>query len=54
MTVIADQLEDGVSPRQLLGIDVPRCAASVKLFERISRDDADLHEQCVRVQKALQ
>ena len=36
MTVIADQLEAGISPQRLLGIDVPRLAASAAFFERVA------------------
>ena len=48
MTVIADQLEAGISPQRLLGIDVPRLAASAAFFERVAQDDAGLSLEVAR------
>ena len=56
-TAVAEQLEKGTAPTRLLGIDVPRCEASVKFFKRIASedkaDDAELATLCERVLKAL-
>ena len=56
MSIVAEQLESGITPRQLLGIDVPRCKASATYFRdvaaRLEHDD-ELYVACSRVLKAL-
>lgn len=55
MQAVADQLEAGTTPSSLLGIDVPRCEASVTFFRRMGEkaEDAKLSMLCERVQNLL-
>ena len=53
MAAVATQLEAGTTPMRLLGIDVPRCEASVNFFKAIAHpdkaDDTELAAVCDRV-----
>jgi uncharacterized protein (DUF1810 family) len=54
MTAVAEQLEAGVTPRTLCGIDVPRVPATCDLFRRVSGpDDGEIQELCTRVAAAM-
>ena len=54
-TACNEQLAAGTEPRKLLGIDVPRFAASVKYFEKLATkgDDAELAAVCARAVELL-
>jgi uncharacterized protein (DUF1810 family) len=58
ITAIAEQLEAGVDPVDLMGfLDAPKLVSNVELFERISRtkyEDKELNAVCVRALKILQ
>ena len=56
MAAVADQLAAGTAPARLLGIDVPRCAASAKHFARLAAqaDDEELGAVCDRVVALLE
>eukprot|EP00931_Biecheleriopsis_adriatica_P111085 TRINITY_DN85427_c0_g1_i1.p1 TRINITY_DN85427_c0_g1~~TRINITY_DN85427_c0_g1_i1.p1 ORF type:complete len:201 (-),score=33.17 TRINITY_DN85427_c0_g1_i1:8-610(-) len=57
MTAVAEQLEEGVPPVQLVGsLDDPKLRSSLRLFERISRNgfDAEVNSTCLRALKALE
>merc|ERR1711879_243118 len=49
----AKQLEQGVSPVRLMGIDVPWLKASAKLFERIGAAEPELCRPCERIRELL-
>ena len=55
VTACAEQLERGVTPRSLLGIDVPRLEASAKYFEREAAraGRADIRDACRRALRAM-
>ena len=54
MTAVAEQLEAGVTPRTLCGIDVPRVPATCDLFRRVSGpEDSEIQELCARVSTAM-
>jgi uncharacterized protein (DUF1810 family) len=58
ITAIAEQLEAGVDPVDLMGfLDAPKLVSNVELFERISRTkqvDKELNDVCARALKILQ
>lgn len=55
MDAVASQLEAGVTPQKLCGIDKPRVPASCELFERVSATagDSEVSATCARVLRAL-
>ena len=54
MRVVASQLEEGVNPTRLMGIDVPRLKASAAYIERMARqDDAEMCAACAEVMERL-
>ncbi len=54
MTAVAEQLEAGVTPRTLCGIDVPRVPATCDLFRRVSGpEDGEIQALCSRVAAAM-
>jgi len=55
MSAVADQLEAGIPPIDLVGeLDDPKLRSSLRLFERISRgNDAEVNEVCQRVLAAM-
>lgn len=54
MRVVASQLEEGVNPTRLMGIDVPRLKASAAYIERMARqDDPEMCAACAEVMERL-
>ena len=57
MRLVASQLEEGVNPTRLMGIDVPRLKASAAYLERMARqdevDDAEMCAACAEVMERL-
>ena len=54
MTAVAEQLEAGVTPRKLCGIDAPRVPATCDLMSRATgADDEQVQALCARVATAM-
>ena len=54
MTAVAEQLEGGVTPRTLCGIDVPRVPATCDLFRRVAgAEDSEIQGVCARLSTAM-
>jgi hypothetical protein len=55
MQAAGDRLEEGVTPRKLMGIDAPRLEASARFMEMAARreGDAEVRRACFRVLRLM-